>query len=270
MTLVAVTQFTDPYCTWCWGAEPVRRRLAEVYRDQIEFEFVMGGLAEDFEQFSDPVDDVDGDEMGPHWLSAAQRHGMPVDVSLWDDDPPSSTYPACVAYEAATFQGRDLARAYLRRLREAGAAEARNLERTATLVELADDVGLNAGQFRTDVDSERAREAFQSDLRTARQHGATSLPTYLVELGGERELLRGYRPFVTFEKLFTEAAVDLDEHEPRPVAELVASYGRMATQEVAEVRGVSREVAAADLRELADAGEVRAVEAGTDYFWEPA
>jgi predicted DsbA family dithiol-disulfide isomerase len=271
MSRVRVTEFTDPYCTWCWGAEPVLRRLREVYRDQIAFEYVMGGLAEDFDQFTDPAGDVDSDEeVATHWQAAAQQHGMPVDVSLWREDPPSSTYTACIAYEAAAFQDDDRADAFLRRMREAGVAGGRNLERVAVLADLAAEVGLDVERFREDVDDEATAEAFREDRRTARQHGAASFPTFRLELDGDREFLRGYKPFATFEKVFTEADVDLQRHEPRDVATLVEHFGRVATREVAEIHESSSDEARARLEALVEEGRVRRVNAGSDYFWEPA
>lgn len=271
MSRVTVTEFTDPYSTWCWGAEPIVRRLREVYRDQLEVEYVMGGLIEDVAQFHDPTSELGhADEVAPHWLSAHHRHGMPVDASVWQEDPPDSSYPANVAYEAATFQDRERAHAFLRRMREAGAAEGRNLAREETLVELAGAVGLDADQFEQDLSSDRAREAFEADLERTREHGATALPTFVVEVDGERELLRGYRPFVAFEKALTEHAPDLTEHDPRPPAEFVAHYGRVATKEVAEAHGLAVEEAADRLRSLAEEGRVVPVEAGNGHFWEPA
>lgn len=271
MARVEVTEFTDPYCTWCWGAEPVVRRLRETYRDQLAVSYVMGGLAEDYEQFTDPAGSAATDgEVAPHWQAAAQQHGMPVDVSLWHDDPPGSTYPACVAYEAATFQDEGLADRFLRRMREAGAAEAANLEREAVLGELARDVGLDVQQFLAEFDSHAAWQAFEDDRATAREHGATSFPTFLVEFDGGRELLRGYKPFPAFEKLFAEADLALTTHDSRPIPALLGTYGRMATEEVAEIRELSRETARSELIDLTQRGVVEAVEAGSDYFWEPA
>jgi putative protein-disulfide isomerase len=271
MPRVQVTEFTDPYCVWCWGAEPVRRRLEEVYRDQIGFEYVMGGLVEDFEQYSDPVreGETEGD-VAAHWQSAAQRHGMPVDVSLWRDDPPASSYPACVAYEAATMQDPGLADAFLRRMREAGLARGANLEREAVLADLASEVGLDAEQFRADLDGDEARAAFEADRQTARKRGATSFPTFRVETDGESELLRGYKPFESFQKLFAQADADLREYDPRPVPALLDQYGRLATQEVAEIREVSPDAARSTLSALADEGRVKRIQAGTGFLWEPA
>ncbi|MEF8774063.1 MAG: DsbA family protein [Halobacteriales archaeon] len=266
MVRVRVTEFTDPYCTWCWGAEPVVRRLREVYRDQLRVEFVMGGQVEDYDDFHDPGGDHDHpEEVAPHWVTAAHRHGMPVDASLWETDPPKSSYPACIAYEAATFQDGDLADRFLRRMREAGLARARNLERIEVLADLAGTVGLDVDLFRTDFASGRAREAFEADLRRVRQHGGASLPAFHVVVDGREELLRGYRPFVAFEKLFAEQAPDLVEHDPRPLAEFVAAYGSVAAQEVAEVYGISREEATSRLRELP---AVEAIDAGNGSLWE--
>lgn len=270
MARVTVTEFTDPYSTWCWGAEPVVRRLREVYRDQVRLEYAMGGLAEDFADFHDPANEGHWtDEVVPHWLAASERHGMPVDVSVWEQAPPKSSYPSNLAYEAAALQDRELAHEYLRRLREASAAEARRLDRESELAELADVVGLDVGRFRAALDEGRAREAFEADLRRKREHGVTALPTFLVEVDGDEELLRGYRPFASFEKLLTERADDLEEHDPRPLQEFVErARGRIATQEVATVYGISTDEAVSELRSLADEGTVEPVEVGNGYLWQ--
>ena len=51
---IEIVEYTDPYCTWCWGSEPVLRHLQEAYGDQLTIRFVMGGLVEDSKTFSDP------------------------------------------------------------------------------------------------------------------------------------------------------------------------------------------------------------------------
>ncbi len=47
-------QYTDPYCTWCWGAEQIFRKVEEVYKDQVIMTFKMGGLVADINTFFDP------------------------------------------------------------------------------------------------------------------------------------------------------------------------------------------------------------------------
>ena len=53
-TVINLVSFTDPYCTWCWGSEPILRKIEEVYGEQVSISFVMGGLVEDIRNFSDP------------------------------------------------------------------------------------------------------------------------------------------------------------------------------------------------------------------------
>src|SRR2546427_1315704 len=43
-----LVEYTDPYSIWCWGCEPLIRRVEQVYPDGIEVEIRMGGLFEDF------------------------------------------------------------------------------------------------------------------------------------------------------------------------------------------------------------------------------
>lgn len=272
MATHTVTEFTDPFCTWCWGSEPILRRIQEVYGDQVRIEFVMGGLVEDFESFHDATNDISRPkQVAPHWEEASERHGMPVDASVWTgENPPQSTYPANTAYKAAEFQGTTIAHRYLRRLREAVASEDKNLQKRAVLVELADEIGLDVEQFEQDLESGRAKEAFKEDVRYARANGVRGFPTFHIERidTGEERWLHGYRPFSTFEAVFEEIAPDLKTEEPRPLRTFVAQHGRVATKEVAEVYGLTRTEALERLRKLEDAGAAQAVEWGNGYFWD--
>ena len=57
--------FTDPVCTWCWGSEPVLRKLRRWYGDQLHIRYLMGGLVEDIRTFYDRANAIGGDpELG--------------------------------------------------------------------------------------------------------------------------------------------------------------------------------------------------------------
>ncbi len=60
-----------------------------------------------------------------HWVDASRRHKMPVDEQIFFDikDDVFSTHPACIAFETAKLQSEEMGKRYLRRLREAAAAE---------------------------------------------------------------------------------------------------------------------------------------------------
>jgi protein-disulfide isomerase-like protein with CxxC motif len=59
---IEITEFTDPYCTWCWGSEPVLRHALEAYGEQISLRFVMGGLVEDRTTFYNPANGIGGEQ----------------------------------------------------------------------------------------------------------------------------------------------------------------------------------------------------------------
>lgn len=271
MAPVTLTEVTDPFCTWCWGIEPMLRRVEEIYRDQVEFDFVMGGLVEDFEEFYDPAYDIhEPHQVAPHWEEAADRHGMPVDAGVWRDDPPHSTYPANMAYKAAELQSTELAHRYLRRLREAVATERRNIARTTVLLELAEEVGLDADALTKALESGTAKAAFEEDRRFVRRNNVTAFPSVQIATEDDERWLSGYQPFDAFDEALSQVAPDLERHKPRSIPEFVRHHGQVATQEIAEVYGLEPGKALQALQSLEDAGVLTAVQRGTSYFWRPA
>ena len=44
--VIDIIHFADPFCWWSWGLEPILHRLKEVYGDQIEVTYRMGGMAD--------------------------------------------------------------------------------------------------------------------------------------------------------------------------------------------------------------------------------
>lgn len=268
MPTVTLTQVTDPACTWCWGTEPILRRLEETYRGQMDVEFVMGGLVEDFETFRDPANDVTAPaDVAPHWEDAAARHGMPVDAGVWRVDPPQSTHPASEAYQAAKAQDPAAARRYLRRLREAVATERRNIARRDVLVRLADEVGLDVDAFVASMEDGSAREAFREDRAFARRHGATRFPSFRVSANGESRWYRGFQQFDALAAAIEAVAPAVTRRDPRPLGAFLRRRGRVATIEVAETYGMASEEAVEALRSLADDGVLEVERRGTGYLW---
>lgn len=268
MPAVTLTQVTDPACTWCWGAEPVLRRLEETYRDQVSFEFVTGGLVRDFETFHDAANGITAPaDVAPHWETAAARHGMPVDADVWRVDPPRSTYPASVAYHAAKAQDPAAARRYLRRLREAVATERRNVARREVLVSLADGIGLDVDALVEALDDGSAREAFSADRAFARRHGATQFPSFRVSAAGGTRWLFGFQRFDALAAAIEDIAPGVTRHDPRPLVDFLRRRGRVATAEVAETYGLDAGKATETLRSLVEDGVLEVEKRGTGYVW---
>ncbi len=83
----------------------------------------------------------------------------------------TSTYPQHIAFKAAEPTDSKLAPRYLRRIREASAAEARETGRKEVLIELANEVGLDVSTFIGHLSDGSAEKAFREDLETTRRYG---------------------------------------------------------------------------------------------------
>jgi predicted DsbA family dithiol-disulfide isomerase len=279
--ILELVNYTDPYCTWCWGSEPVMRKIEMFYGDYLSFRTVMGGLVEDIATFNDRVNNIGGENWKPavaaHWLEASVRHGMPVDekVFLDPDFDMVSTYPANIAYKASEPQGNTLAKKYLRRLREAASVERKMIHKMDVQVELARETGLDSSLFEDEITSGRAETAFRKDLaecRTRRVHG---FPTFLIhDFNGNERILRGYNQFLHFEMAFRElAGHDLEPNIPRSdlpeIFSFITHYGKVAMREIREVFSLSPDDGERTARELIESGTVKIELAGNGSFFVP-
>ena len=79
---------------------------------------------------------------------------MPVRVDGFNmfDSEVVSTWPQNIAYKAAQLCNPELASKFLRRMREASAAEARQIGRREVLIELASEVGVDLAAFMGHLD----------------------------------------------------------------------------------------------------------------------
>ena len=277
-----IIEFTDPVCTWCWGSEPVLRTLEARYTDKIKIGFIMGGLVKDITAFYDSHNEIGGDpelsnqSIAAHWLEASERHGMPVKVEgfkLFTKDQPS-TYPQNIAYKAAQMQDEVKADRFLRRMREASAAEALQTNLTEVLVELASEVGLDIGRFLEDFTGGKAKTAFEEDLYTTAQFRAHGFPTFLVKYGEKSMLLRGYQSYNTFNAVINQLTNgEIQEVKLQPTEENVLNfinkYDSLAPVEIKMPFDLSDAELDKIINSLQEKKLVAKREAGNGYFISP-
>ncbi len=280
LNTLEIFAFTDPVCTWCWGSEPVLRKLQLWYGDRISIRPVMGGLVEDIRAFYDRANDIGGDpeqsntQIARHWLEASERHGMPVRTEgfrLFSAEA-VSTYPQNIAYKAVELCAPELAAKFLRRIREASAAEARETCRYPVLIELVSEMGVDVAAFIERLEDRSAEQAFRADLDLTRRYHARGFPTFLLRWQGEELLLRGYRAFREFQAVITTlTAGKLVGAAPEKSAADVLHFlrsGRAAPVELMATFGLSP----SELNTLLGSPDlgpsVRYVPAGNGGFWE--
>lgn len=260
---VHVRYYTDPASPVSFGNEPVLRKLMVEFGADVQFTYVMGGLARH----------VDEDTSGlvREWLDVSERSGMPIDPRLWMEGPIHSTYPACMAVKAAGEQSADGGYAYLRAVQEGLLCFRRKLDSLEALVDVAREAGLDVARFRIDLESNAIVETFGADLEATRAVDGLTLPSasFRGEDGGEHWVL-GAAPYEEWRKA-AEAAGASPSGEGKPtVADAVARFGRMAPAEVGAVCDLPGPTAVAELWRLAAEWRLRPLPVLAGWLFEPA
>lgn len=282
---VVITNFTDPLCTWCWGLEPVFRKLETHFPGEIEFRYVMGGLVENIEEKWDPANGIGhadipriNQQIEAHWKDASRRHGMPVKgngFSLFSREYPS-TYPQNIVYKAAQMVDKKKADRFLRRMREASAAEYLKTSHADVLDRLAQEAELDVTEFRKHINDGSAEKAFNEDLKITKAFGVTGFPTCLVSYGDKQVLLRGYNDYDTFVKVI-EMATDgkikpIEKVSPNDEAmlEFIKDHGRLALAEVKEAFDFpDDQLADSWVKKMKSEHKISIIPVGESYFVEP-
>jgi putative protein-disulfide isomerase len=286
--MVSVSYYTDPLCPWSWGIEPSIRKLMIEFGEALEWTIVMGGLARDvLASRSQPAGLGEQQvyaRLIREWLVAAEQTRMPYDPLLWAEGPVASSYPACMAFRAASEQGPDAAHRYLRRLREGLMTERRKLDGAEALVEEARAAGLDVERFRLDLRSHAITEAFAADLDRSRElaswappaagpcsHGAGDVALPTVVFGSDRPptVVVGMRPYEDYRDAARAAGAQAPPSQ-LSVEQLVSRFGRVTTREVEVACELPGPRAGAELFRLAEQWRLRPLWRMTGYVWEPA
>jgi predicted DsbA family dithiol-disulfide isomerase len=270
---IELRYYTDPACPRSWGNEPALRRLMWEFGEQLEFTWVMGGLARQYgPDYRDRESGIGfgsdryADLMG-HWLEVGAESGMPIDARLWRQNPISSTYPACQAVEAAAEQGAVPAYRYLRRLREGLMVERKKLDHLEALVGEAGPAGLDSERFRIDLGSHAITEAFAAHLEEVRSPPeAAKTNGQVTETEGRERLsfpsalfrgedgaghgVWGWQSYEAYRQAVEAAGGVVAAGRPEAL-EAVERFGRCATHELEELTGKPRPVLEAELWALA-------------------
>ncbi|KAB7707069.1 DsbA family protein [Bacillus aerolatus] len=172
---------TDPICSHCWALEPVLRRFEIQYGHYFNIHTVMGGLLKGWEGFADVKNGISGPaSVAPHWREVGEHSRMPIDGSLWYDNPVQSSYIPSRVFKVIQQQDEQLAIIFLRRAREAVFAFNRNIGDDQVLIDIVNKLGLNGAKIVEEASQPSAQQLLDQDFALAGKLGVRGFPTIIM------------------------------------------------------------------------------------------
>jgi putative protein-disulfide isomerase len=172
---------TDPICSHCWALEPVLGRFKEQYGQYLHFHTVMGGLLEKWDGFADVSNGIGSPaDVAGHWREVGEYSRMPVDGTLWLENPIQSSYPASRVFKVIQKQDEQLANVFLRRVREAAFPFNQNIADNQVLIDVVNGLGLDGESIVNEAGHEHSQQLLNEDFALARSLGVRGFPTIIM------------------------------------------------------------------------------------------
>lgn len=171
----------DPMCSWCWGFEATKNQLFSCLPETLRVQRLLGGLAVDNDQ---PMPDDMQLHLQKTWHHIEDKiPGVKFNFDFWRKcQPRRSTYPACRAVIAARQQGNDHDEVMTASIQQAYYQESRNPSDNATLIELAEEIGLNTQLFSNDLFADATQQSLMQEIHLSRKLHADSFPSLVLKV----------------------------------------------------------------------------------------
>lgn len=208
---INIVYYTDPLCCWSWALEPQLIQLEKEWQGTINWRYCMGGLLPGWQHYADHQNSiVRPAQMGPLWMQAGAMMDTPIAHRIWVEDPPATSYLACIAVKCAALQSAEAEKLYLYFVRKAVMIHGLNIARLETLKEVAQCIAdihkaFSVKQFEDDMKNGRGKEAFNKDLQEVKYRGINRFPALLVKRPSAGSILiTGFRPADVLLKIISE------------------------------------------------------------------
>ncbi|MGE7911283.1 DsbA family protein [Lysinibacillus xylanilyticus] len=178
---IDVYYVTDPICSHCWALEPVLRRFVEQYGHYVNFHTIMGGLLEKWAGFADVSNGISSpSDVAGHWREVGEHSRMPIDGTLWLENPIQSSYPPSRVFKVIQKHNGDLANVFLRRAREAVFVFNQNIAENSVLIGIVNNLGLDGEKIVKEAELPIGQQLLTEDFELASQLGVRGFPTIIM------------------------------------------------------------------------------------------
>lgn len=178
----------DPMCSFCWAFRPtwskVKTALAGEFPD-MSIQYLLGGLAPDSDEAM--PEDVRQKVRGAWRYIEKNIPGTHFNHEFWSTQQPRrSTYPSCRAVVAVKMLAPELEDKIILAIQQAYYLRAQNPSDDDTLVQCAEDIGLDRTRFLDVYRSEQCNEAFIKEIQITHGIGINSFPSIVLARGKSR------------------------------------------------------------------------------------
>ena len=157
-----------------------------------------------------------------------------------------------IAIKAAELQGKRAGSRYLTKLQQYAALKMKNVNSHATLLQIADEIGLDMNEFAIDFGSKEVARAFQCDLYITREMNVDEVPSIVFFnecIEDEGLKISGAYNFEVYEQILRELIDEELVKNPLPTLdELLERFGTLTTEEVAQIYTIDIAVAERELK----------------------
>ncbi|UVI28957.1 DsbA family protein [Paenibacillus spongiae] len=228
---------TDPICSHCWALEPVLRKFAEQYGHYFHLHTVMGGLLKSWDGFADVKNGISQPaDVAVHWREVGVHSRMPIDGSLWLDNPVQSSYIPSRVFKVFQRKDEKLAITFLRRAREAVFAFNQNIGDEEVLRGIVDQMGLDGDTIVKEAALPASQELLEQDFALAKKLGVRGFPTIIMvnaeNKGAKIVGARSIDHYITGLKQTLAATEELTSKPMPALSELIAQEGLLFAKEI--------------------------------------
>ena len=166
-------------CSWCWAFRPTWLKVLRVLPSHLNVGYILGGLAPDSNL---PMPLETQKYVQDNWIKIQKVvPGTEFNYDFWTlNEPRRSTYLSCRAVISAKKQNPDFEVLMIEGIQKAYYLNALNPSNEETLINIAQDIGLNEESFKEDLKSSEVNDLLLDQIHTTKTMPISGFPSLVL------------------------------------------------------------------------------------------